>query len=491
MFKKIQDYYENQHKTLILLVIISFLYTIPFIMSGEYYVDDMGRALHGYGWTHDARFLASMLMKVLSFGGQIVSPYPFSLFISALLWLCVGLIASSVLELEKNRKIKLTPLIFLLSPFAIENLYYRYDAIIMAVAMLCAVAPYVFINNSKKFFAISALCLYLAFGLFQTATMAYFSMLICYSFAVFINNGEKNKTAKTALIAIASFFSAFIAYRLSILMLGMEPPDRGRLILLEPNFVEIFSLRIIQFFLDTKATLAGSKYFYAATPFLVITIIGAASYLKKVGLKSKITTAAFISICLLFLLILMGMPNLVIAEPWWTARTFLGFPFLITFLFLLAQQSKYSRWTTAALIILLYYTFLLSAITSSALKNKAEYSDFIISNISQYILQPEIKFLLITGQIPQAPRNEQTYKKFPILHQLAPLYEVQNWGWGIRSMSRYRNLDWSENRDQLTKERCQIPVIYSNVILALRQQGETLIVDFDKTPCAPLLSKEK
>ena len=78
------------------VVVFSVIYVLPLIIANVSYVDDMGRAIDGYGWIGDGRLLADYVVKCVTFGNGIVTVFHFSLILSAVIYAMSGVVISSV-----------------------------------------------------------------------------------------------------------------------------------------------------------------------------------------------------------------------------------------------------------------------------------------------------------------------------------------------------------------------------------------------------------
>lgn len=139
-----------KNKNYLFLFIIGLLYVFPIVLANVYYVDDMGRLSLGYGWDGDGRILSNVLTEALSFGNGIISIFPYSTLLSSVILVISGIIVSDMLFENKYLK-SISSLFILTSPFMLENLSYRYDSILMAVSVLCAVVPFIFRSHYKLF----------------------------------------------------------------------------------------------------------------------------------------------------------------------------------------------------------------------------------------------------------------------------------------------------------------------------------------------------
>ncbi|EEW1606727.1 glucosyltransferase domain-containing protein [Escherichia coli] len=61
-------------------------FSLPIMLSSQYYIDDMGRAAKGYTrWGIDGRPVSDWLMQLLSFNHRLIDIFPLPLILSCLL----------------------------------------------------------------------------------------------------------------------------------------------------------------------------------------------------------------------------------------------------------------------------------------------------------------------------------------------------------------------------------------------------------------------
>lgn len=128
---------------------LGILYVLPIILANNYYTDDMARITHGGGWHHDGRFIATHLARIFSFSSKITALYPYSLIVASGVVILSGMIVTYVLDLDS--KWTLAPLFILISPFLLENLAYRFDALYMCLSILLAVIPFLYWKKRRFF----------------------------------------------------------------------------------------------------------------------------------------------------------------------------------------------------------------------------------------------------------------------------------------------------------------------------------------------------
>lgn len=473
-----------------ILLSIAILYVLPIILANTYYLDDMGRAVLGYSWGHDGRFIASQVAKLLSLQDVAISLYPFSIIISAIIIFISGTILAITLGLYTPSKrfhtSQLTCLVLLISPFLLENLAFRFDSLYMALSIFLAILP-IYYYQHKFFIVISSTCLFLIFGLYQISSMLYFSALLCLQISHSINN--KKILWKVLFYSLISFFLAFTAYKIILYYRGYTI-DRANFLPFSINSMNIIINRLSDYINIYKTLFISSKYL-AATAFLVIgAICGLSIKLYKIdSILAKLKQILVISLCVLGVMICSVFPNIMLETTWLTARTFIVFPIFIIILAIFIQplfthQKKPLKYiATIAYIILLSYSFVLSSIFGNILKNNDDYNNLLAIEITHKltsVVPHEQIELAIAGSAPPAIRSLLLYNNYPIMHLLAPNHLSEGQYWGVKSLSTYYWFNWPTNKEELILQKCDLPLLESNHFYQIRQKDNTFIIDFDK-----------
>ena len=127
--------------------VAAIIYVLPIMLANVSYTDDMGRFLDGYGWRGDGRIFADYVLLATSFGNGIVTVFPFSLILSAIIFAISGIIISSV-SFDSDSKLKrLSGFIFIASPFLLENMAYKFDSLPMSLSVFFAALPFLIKNK--------------------------------------------------------------------------------------------------------------------------------------------------------------------------------------------------------------------------------------------------------------------------------------------------------------------------------------------------------
>jgi hypothetical protein len=152
--------------------IIAVIFYYPVLNASVYFADDLYRSYFGtFGWYHLGRPFADITALLYSSTIDlqkpvIVDPYPFSWFLVVFL-----IVFSSVLIhltlLRFNKKIAFgASLIFIINPFFVENMLYRFDSIGMFLAMTAVILSF-YIRNSITGYVLKIILLLACLATYQ------------------------------------------------------------------------------------------------------------------------------------------------------------------------------------------------------------------------------------------------------------------------------------------------------------------------------------
>ncbi|HAU8087732.1 TPA: hypothetical protein IG090_003485 [Escherichia coli] len=459
------------------------LYILPLILSSVDYTDDIGRSVSGYGWGIDGRFMSTLIMQMLSFNQWIAPISPYTQILAAVITCLTGIISVKAIY-KKEECVYFLSLILLTSPFYLENLSYKFDSLSMALSILLSVFPLLFIEKSY-FIPISVASLTLSLAMYQTSAMVYFSIVLCY----FIYREQElsfSEFVKVSSSAFVSFLLSFLIYS-SILKCVAGDVARSEFLSLDGAFINTILFRTHAYY-DFYSYLLNSGYSLAFLPFAIVVIY---SYFSNLifGNESIIRRILLYPLFTLMLLVLTMLPNIVLEEPWYTARTMIAFPFLIFGLSVICVKHAHKLVVFTSIFILYIYGYSISAVYSNVLKDNDKYDDFITTSITEAIIsnsESGTNNVIIIGRSEYPQKTRNLYQVYPILYKLAPLYSTQDWSWGVRNLSRYTSLNYvydARKRQEAYANLCKNEIIKTTSLYTLRKSNEYYLVDFNKTKC--------
>lgn len=187
-----------------------------------YYIDDWLKSISESNYNDFSRFLATSLMNILSFFGGILDISPLYQIIAIALLTLSSMVILYAFEALCERKVfnyfgMIATLPLGLSPYFLENLSYRFDAVSMCFAVFCACVPFLFIKHKVIFCAISFITLLLLFCSYQAANSVYILLALFLAFngvilekMSILNAGKFLCLSGGSLIVSALFYKFFV-----------------------------------------------------------------------------------------------------------------------------------------------------------------------------------------------------------------------------------------------------------------------------------------
>ncbi|TKU24153.1 hypothetical protein FDX06_01530 [Citrobacter sp. wls618] len=253
--------------------IMSFVFYFPIIYGARYYTDDLARANLGYyGWESLGRYFASGVAYLYSLcNDAIIDPMPFGYFINIFIIGCSAYLI--FLKSDKlNSSVSLpVSLLFIVNPFLVQNLLYRFDSLGMVLAMFFVVSAFS-IKNDIRFAAFKVLLLLVSLNFYQTFSNLYIGLVavqLLLSVSVFT---KKTDSLKFAFANAVIFVIANAIYFIELKTLGVS--SRGEILQFNSSIFYFAANNIITSFSPYIYFWSFSKPFIIIIiPFIFISII--------------------------------------------------------------------------------------------------------------------------------------------------------------------------------------------------------------------------
>lgn len=483
---------KNNKTYIFSIVLLSVLYVFPIVLANTHYVDDLNRTVAGYGWNHDGRFISSILMHLLSFQHEAVySLYPFSNMFSAVILAFSGFIISYSVGVRSKLMLFVGSFLLLTCPFLLEILLYRFDCIPISLSVLSIAVPFLFYNNKKIFFAVSIISIFLSLGLYQTSALSY-CIILCFLLIKDVWVNQFKAAIISLLTATTSFVIVFFSYKIILKWLNLNLLiDRRSDFIFKDDHLPMLLKERYYSMIDLVKILITSSYRFVFYILLFFSVLSIIIYFKnnfKTLFNESLIVKVIITVALLIcVLIFMAGVNMFVYEPRWVPRAMIGWAVGIYGLyFAISINSNYKNFmSVVAFTPFIYYSFLISSQLGIYLKNQDEFSDYIISLLSPKLIQHGKVKMIIKGINKPTYRNSTVNQNtMPFIYQLAPIYENNDWMWGIIRLNKFDNISseyiGGEKRKEILRDIANYPVIDKNVYYTLRIKEDVAIVDFDR-----------
>ncbi|WP_313355459.1 glucosyltransferase domain-containing protein [Kosakonia cowanii] len=420
---------KQDRYVLLVSFIFLFLFSLPFAIHGNYFVDDWLRSESGAsGWEANGRPLASTIMALLSlsenyFGAGVVSDlFPSSLFAMSLMMLASGYLIADKLNI-KNTFIKFIVIVLpTANQFWIGNLVFRFDSLIMSISYFMAILS-VIVCEKKGFinYAIS-FTLIIAFLSTYQASMNVaisFSMISSSACLLFSN---RDYCVKDFLLSASRFLSClligYVFYQAIIvpqLNLSAYTIASGRMIEIDRYFLLNLLSNAIKY-LDFLVGNFDGLMFWCVVISLIFSCIIPAYWL----IRDKKYYASLISILIPFFLLIMSFGTLSLLQSVsLQSRVFMSFSMCIIYSAYIADLcGKKVLCAPQALIVLL--SLMLSSVVSNIVNDTQRYDRFIAERIANRLYENGYRngdHLIIYGSPAGVPSVYNLVGRHPSLWQ--------------------------------------------------------------------------
>ena len=472
------------------IFVLSLAYAFPLLLDGRYYLDDLPHAISGLTlWEQDGRPLASIVSSLVSF--QLpsftspalidISPLPQILGLVALSYSAARL-ARSLFNQPPDIWAVLVVFPIIASPFMLQNLSYKFDALTMSLAIMLAILAALPRDFSIRSITqttgllIAALCLYqAALNVFMATTA-----LLCLAQP----GTAKNLVSKNLL----SLAIAILIYTLLIKLLGGISDEyataHSRLIPLNADGLQtiLFNFGFGNFFV--MEAVADAPWLYGAGSIALVLFIIKATR-EGQGLPA---TALSILAVLVLVASIMGL-LLVLAQPVVRPRTLIALSILLVamgFAFNELVKEKSALWK-APLIIATAWYFVLAYGYADAARDQTRFEDYLASRIITDLYQAGFKpndKLAFDGTEPRSPIAENS-ARLKTVARILQLDMNSNSEWGFRLLESLglKSTAITDATEPSLKALCTDPPIATASAYQLFKQQETYVISFANGVC--------
>ncbi len=471
---------RDHKKGIIFCLSFSLLYILPIMLSNAYYIDDMARSLYGYAWQRDGRTFATFIMQIITFGNLLSNISPYSNMIASIILSITGYWACITFSIEKDRKIKLSALMVLISPYMLENLTYKYDCIPMAISVMAVVAPFV-IRENRWFPFLAGVGFCITMQTYQASIVVYLIMSSTIFGILLINNGYKDSLL-FAVKSLVGIISGLILTKIVNLFFPPNYSGRDSLIFTSNDVANSLSKNVTNAINYLDLVYHG-PFKVAYSLILAISLISSFYITYKSTNKFR-TYLGFIFI--MASILLTPLINILLLSPWWTARTFIGFPFAILS-FLLCIEMLNNKIARAICCFLIFISLPLMAMYANALKSQNDYEGYIAQS-ALYGVDIQERNIAVDGVSRKSEELKIAEEKMPLIGAIATPYMKNGWGWGGHFLTRMAFIDRSQylmfnDRDKVLKSKCEMEITKDSKYFTLREDNKNIVIDFKKEKC--------
>lgn len=306
-------------------ILIFCLYVLAFsalILADVYYVDDYDRAALGYrGWANYSRYASSILATFMNLSPLIMDMSPVSLLLAlGLLSLASLFVISFFTHDAFSFPAVCASLGIGLSPFFFQNMSYQYDAPFMALAILCSIIPFLYAHDTLLFPLVSCIGIMGTLLTYQAGSGIYILCTLFFMVAAFVRQGKFTQhDIRFLLQAILCYSVVVLAYQI-FLAKGVAAENVAPLT--SHTLISGF-LQNIETFLSYINRDIGRGVLRWAWLLMAGSMVAACSV--SVQRKKYILVGILSAFLIPIALILSYGAYLVLANPSWQPRAFMGF----------------------------------------------------------------------------------------------------------------------------------------------------------------------
>ncbi|HEX5999926.1 MAG TPA: glucosyltransferase domain-containing protein [Hyphomicrobiaceae bacterium] len=201
-------------KSLFIAIICLLICYLPLIDVRYYFLDDMGRAMVGFGYTYTGRPLVDILLSALTQGLPFndVSPAPQLLGVVALA--LAATLLGDCFGIRSSGWIAVFALTMAGNPYFLENMSFRFDSGFMALGLLCAVTPFWLARSAPSLPVVSSAVLLFASLCLYQPTINCYPVIALFLTAQSLAHRPMVSALVFALRCMAPLVLAVLAYRL-------------------------------------------------------------------------------------------------------------------------------------------------------------------------------------------------------------------------------------------------------------------------------------
>ncbi len=436
------------------LTVASLVYVLPIILADRDYNDDLSRSLWGTaGWKGDGRPMGEYLISLLCGGLPVIDLSPLFLLLAVVI-----LSYFLVVYAQKNFKvftydnIKLLVLLFIITnPFAISNLSYKYDCLIMFTAL--GICFFVYSLDTGKMY-IRFFCATAGGVLIMSLYQPVLGMCIVLSIAaVFLNmfgGGSRPQKILGEVVHLAGFGAGAVIYKAVIAPRFVSTTDWRHEASKMVSDISLDSLltvkgnieRIFCYIFDYIKELPAFIKVVLASTIVLALMAGVINSLFSRNQEKILKIAEIVLIVVSPWIVFVGtfMPLVLLVSLDMRSRLFIAMGGFLFFIGILLMHSiKGNKSKIAVTILLLFcisyqYTFMYAY--GNALKSQKEYEKYLVYHIAGDLetlaAGSGIETVTFDGKAPRSRQLQVMCNKHPFFEEIVPVYFGNNtWLGGV------------------------------------------------------------
>ncbi|WP_410759560.1 glucosyltransferase domain-containing protein [Citrobacter youngae] len=428
----------------IFIFLLSFFYVLPLLVSNSLFADDLWRVLSGYpGFLENGRFMAEGLMYVISSGYGVLDPSPITQILAAFIYWYSGYIISKKVSPEKSEIWNvIIGSSFLIGPFTIPQISFKFDSLTMALSVFSASLSYVIYRGGIKNSVACISLIIISLGFYQPSMF----LAVCFPFAFNVvanKNIEFKKTLKDSLTFVFLVLVAFVLYKKALIPLmpsGSYAQEHSQMVGFTYESINIIkgSVKSISYVFYDLLSASDGYIFYIilALPALVLISDFIRKRLNAKSIIIKFVSYFVVPVSLYFPMALLKNP---ILEP----RVMSSACLLLFIFFSLASKIKIYHANKIITLSVMAHFYIMMSIYSNALTASYNNNVNFSNNLSVILLNSGWKQgdeIYFSGQLQNTMPVLRFFNRFPFYKRVIQNYYTDSYILGY-TISRLNGLD--------------------------------------------------
>ncbi|EKK5435988.1 glucosyltransferase domain-containing protein, partial [Enterobacter hormaechei] len=201
-----------KNKSLFLSIVSGLIVLLPILIANRLYVDDIGRATHGYlSWDDNGRPLASLIMKLVTTNSSMIDVSPLPQLLGVILFCAAIHLLSSRIGIDNKFDRVLIAAATVSTPIILENLSYKFDALTMMLSAICfMIAPVLSFKIKPYDYFVKIALVVSGLSMYQVNIAFYVIASLCIFIS--IQNHKPDHAIKNAIINAVCLVAGYIIY---------------------------------------------------------------------------------------------------------------------------------------------------------------------------------------------------------------------------------------------------------------------------------------
>lgn len=432
-----------KNRSLFLSIMSGFIILLPILIANRLYVDDIGRATHGYlSWDDNGRPLTSLIMKLVTTNSSMIDVSPLPQLLGIVLFCAAIHLLASRVGIDKEFDRVLIVAATVSTPIILENLSYRFDALTMMLSAICfMIAPVLSFKIKPYDYVVKIALVVSGLSLYQVNISFYVIASLCIFIS--IQNLKPDTAIRNAIINSVCLVVGYIIYSLIIVKIYVT----GAYSLEHSKMIELGDINRAYDTIVYYAKMIGLYYngfeLYCLMALILIAFIPLLCNFKVIALSKVhsvciITCLAAIPLAIASVLIPISLLKYPVLHPR-VLMPFSGFIFFVSFL-ALAYNGLMKKVSRILLVAIIFPAYVFSFIYGNALSTQTKYEEIITPSIYSDLGKIGYKAndnLLFSGKPLKSPVILRTEKEKPFISELIyPTYKPK-WMFANMNLNRY------------------------------------------------------